>query len=586
MDRTELEEAILIAYKHRKSEQVRTLSEEAVSTYPNKAFGYSYLAKAALLEQPILIEEAASYLTIACDIEPQNINYIAQFARFKNRLGKTDEAQLLWAKVVAIDPSNLEALTARAHYFLKNKSDYRQAIELLNQIIQYYSAHKESYWDRATAYFKLEEYEKALEDYNQFVELNDGIEHEELLMFKVSILRSMNQQADTIDAYQALSRLVPNNYNYPLQAAYLLDELERYQEAAEYYEQAINCIDTINKDHANILLFWGTALYKTKQYQKAIKAFDMHIKYSDNPIVSLLKQVDSYLELGANQKALETIVIAKSRNIDELKEQELNKLKADILVKLQRYNEAVETLYKLVEKDNLYRNESMFLLGKIFFSDKQMKTAYHYLRLASLYGEQQASNFLNKHFKDYIFSLQETFYQENKSTAKSNAKASFVKKIQGKVWRFSRLKNIDASTAPENIDKKTEAKNELMDELQAEMEEVGFLYLTNVAFFLVIPESAGFYAYSRTKSSAREMVIDTQSIDGLLKGETTLRLTKEGLLDYSITGNESKAILFKEVTLDEISEPLKIRVRQVTERRNFELIGDKNTKALTNVIWS
>lgn len=576
MNKQELEEAIQVAYSAGKTKEVKTLSEQAVTNYPEEAFGYAYLAKAALLEKPIAFDNAELNWTKASEIEPSNTLYLCQFAEVKTRLGKHDDAQLLWTKVIDIESNHLTALTTRGRYLLENKSDYPQAIEVFNQSIQYHADHAQSYFYRAIAHTELKQYEKALEDYTNFVKLNNGEESAETLLAKLRILNGLNYTEERIATHQKLSELVPDNQFYPLSAAQLLEELKRYQEAAEYYAKTINLIDKTNSQYSSIAFSWGNTLYESKQYEKAIEAFDLHAQHSDSPIYSYQKQIDIYQKIKQDEKALEKLDIIRKINTDTFETHKLNKLKADILLRLRRYHEAVDILYLLVEVDNIYRNEAAFLIGRTLFMAKEMPHAYHYLRLASISGEEKATNFLNENFKDYIFSLQSTFYKKHQATAKSNAKSGFLKKINGKVWRFNRLKDPN-SDIPEEVD--------LMNEIASEMPEAVILYLTEVGFLLGIPESVDFYAFSIKESNAKQMIIDTQSIDGLLTGETTICLTEDGLLDYSITGNEKKAMLLEEISVEEINEPIKIRLKQAAESRHIELLG-KNAKELTKAIWS
>ncbi len=575
MDKQQLEEAIKTAYSNRETNQVKTLAEEAVSTYPKEAFGYAYLAKAALLERPIAFDSAELNWTKVSEIEPENILYLSQFAKVKTRMGKHDDAQLLWTRVLAIEPDHLIALTIRGRYLLEDKLDYAQAIEIFNQLTKHHVDHTESYFYLASAHTELEEYEQALEHYQHFVKLSEE-ESVEALLLKLKILGGLNLTEELIATYKTLSELAPDNAIYPLTVAQLSEDLGQYQEAAEYYEKAIALADKTSSSYASIAFSLGNVLYKIRQYEKAIDAYEMHAQNSTTPIDSFLKQVDIYLKLKQEQNALDKLKAAQKHNTDTLEGYKLQQQEADLLYKMRKYKEAAEVLYSLVEVDNLYRNEAALLLGKILLMAREMDAAYHYLRLASISGDKKATNFLNDRFKDYIFSRQESFYKENKATAQANLKSAFLKKINGKLWRFSRLKNPD-SDIPEEVD--------LMEEIAAEMTEVVLLYLTEAGFLLVIPESTDFYAFSIKESNAKQMIIDTQSIDGLLSGETTIGLTEDGLLDYSITGNEKKAMLLREVTVEELTEAMTIRLKQATESRNIELLG-KNAKELTKAIWS
>lgn len=576
MDKQALELALQTAYENGKAAEVKTLSEEAVTNYPTEAFGYAYLAKAALLERPIAFDNAELNWTKVSEIDPNNILYLRQFANLKLRMGKRDESQAIWEKIIKIKPDHLEALMTRGKHLLENETEYAGALDMFYQAIIFHPKYTEGYLYRAKAYLGLEKYINAWNDYQTFVRLNDGEESVEDLLMKARILYELNYPEERIATYQKLSELVPDKSTYPLTSAQLLEEAKRYPEAAEYYSKALNLADKTSSEYARIAFSLGEVLCKNWQYEKAIEAFDLHAQHSDKPTISYEKQVELYQKLKQDEKALEKLDILRKINTEVYNTHRLNKLKVDILMRLRRYHDATDVLYSLVEVDNIYRNEAAFILGKIFFMAKEIDAAYHYLRLASISQEEKATNFLNENFKDYIFSLQSAFYKKNQATAKANAKSGFLKKINGKVWCFNRLKDPD-SDIPEEVD--------LMNEIATKMTDNVMLYLTEVGFLLLIPESVDFYAFSIKESNAKQMIIDTQSIDGLLTGETTISLTEDGLLDYSITGNEKKAMILEEVAVEELVEAIKIRLQQTTESRNIELLG-KNAKELTKAIWS
>ncbi|MFK7796583.1 MAG: tetratricopeptide repeat protein [Aureispira sp.] len=334
MNKEELEDSIHFALIQGKKEQLETLSREAVSLYPREAFGYAYLAEAILMEFPTPYTKAEHCLAKATQLAPTNTSYIARFATVKDKQNQGDNAQVLWERLLEMDPNHLEALIAKGVHALNNVLDYHQAKVFFDRAIQHHMDDPQSYFYRAICYLKWKEFEKALKDYEYFVQLSGTKERVEELLIKVEICRGLNNIDRLTEAYNAISNLVPEDPFYYRECANVLFSNERYKAAAEQYRAALKWTHKTNAAYNATAFSLGDALYKDQQYEEAITVFDLYIENVESPIIGLLKQIDVFIQLKEYDNALNRIKVAQNINKDPLYVDQLVKTKEKLLIEL------------------------------------------------------------------------------------------------------------------------------------------------------------------------------------------------------------------------------------------------------------
>lgn len=199
MSKKKLEEDIKAALKEQKKEQAKNLAKQAISKYPDNAFGYALLAEALIMDRPIPFVKAEYCLAKASQIEPKNTDYLARFATLKDQQKQFDKSQLLWGKIVGLDPTHLQASMKRGGYLMRNNKNYRYAIEFFDKVIEHHPEFPRSYFMKAVANLELKKYEEALSDYEKFVELKGGEEDERDLRVKKRIMDGLNPPEETVE---------------------------------------------------------------------------------------------------------------------------------------------------------------------------------------------------------------------------------------------------------------------------------------------------------------------------------------------------------------------------------------------------
>jgi tetratricopeptide (TPR) repeat protein len=199
MSKKKLEEDIKAALKEQKKEQAKNLAKQAISKHPDDAFGYALLAEALIMDRPIPFIKAEYCLAKASQIEPKNTDYLARFATLKDQQKQFDKSQLLWGKIVGLDPTHLQASMKRGGYLMRNNKNYRYAIEFFDKVIEHHPEFPRSYFMKAVSNLELKEYEAALSDYEKFVELKGGEEDERDLRVKKRIMDGLNPPEETVE---------------------------------------------------------------------------------------------------------------------------------------------------------------------------------------------------------------------------------------------------------------------------------------------------------------------------------------------------------------------------------------------------
>lgn len=570
MNKQELETAMRIALGKGDYPRLELLSKEAVSTYPHKSFGYAYLAEALMMITPVNYNKAEICLAKATHLAPKNIQYLSQFATLKSKQDQDRAAQILWSKILSIEPNNIKALLAKGQYQLQHIHDYTQAIELFNKAIQYHIGHAPSYLYRAQAYLGLKQYDKAYKDYNYMLQLYQGQEHKEMLLLKVKILQGLHKPQKLIDSYKAILNITPDDSYYQIQCAQLFASLACYSEAAQHYGKAMTLL---HYQDASIAYAWAEVLYANKQYLQALEILEIFIQLSETPEVGLIKQVRIHMHLEEYTIALKKIDLIKANTKALALVNELAVLEGEIRLHLNDYEVAIRTITPLLKQSNSYQYEAHYLCGKALFMLRDLDNAYRLIKVASLQNHHRATDFLSQYLQDYLYQLQKESLSANQAAIEQNTQSSFVKKVQGNVWSFKYLQS----------EKMKSWTAEQLKELTDQMASITLL-LTRHGLLLILPENVALFTYKIAKETSNSLLVQAIALDQLSKVEITLTLTSSGLIEYVAANNEDRILVLAKSTPSELEENVKKQLKQHTAPRSIQLLGS-TTQNLINTVW-
>lgn len=221
----------------------------------------------------------------------------------------------------------------RAYHYLS--VDREKGITLLTQCIQLDSTFEEAYLHRGIAYFKQENYDKALNDFEKAYELSP--QRSIIWMYKGFAYRN---QGNTDMALSCFSNYIAQNpqdtsaYSYILRGKvkYELGDfngavkdydkalnLKPLEEKFQYYrfvalfeagqyEKAIEAVDrliALNSDFYGYYFYKGNIYSAQEKYEKAIYMYNIAIIKNYQNADSYFQRAEAYRHLEAYQKALE-----------------------------------------------------------------------------------------------------------------------------------------------------------------------------------------------------------------------------------------------------------------------------------------
>ena len=569
MNQKELEQNIQIALEQGDRAQLEILSKEAISNYPEQAFGYFHLAKAIMMEYPTPYEKVEYCIAKASQLAPDNIDYLAQFATIKSLRGQEKEAQLFWGKIIRMEPQHLEALIARGRHYMHKNSDYKKAVEMFSQAIHYHPKHAQSYFYRAGACIEMGNATQALIDYNQAIQLNGGVEDLDALQLKLQILKVVGTPEQLIATYRAILAIQEESPFYHQQLAILLANEEQHREATVHFERAVSLS---SKPNINLVYDWGQSLFKSEQYEKALEAFDLYIKHSDSPRLGLLMQAKILLLLEQYEDLLTLVPKAIALLNEPNDKDQLILLQAEALIQLKKYKEASDILVPIPERSRIHEKEARYLLGTIIFWIGGHLKAYNRLNTLASSGHERARAFVREHLQDYIYPIQKDAIEKYKSSFKKNAASAFVKKLKGKIWRFQDLISDELSGIPE------EYLNNIKESLS-----ITSIFITTKGLFLLSMNGLVLFTYKIIEETKKNCTIELFPLHQ--SGTATkipLTLQQGGLLHVQIQENQKYVLKYK--LLRAIEGDTKEHIRKMVVRESLELL-DEEALTLAQEIW-
>lgn len=280
-----------------------------------------------------------------------------------------------------------------------NKKRYEKALEEYNIALKINNQYDIAYNNRGIVYFNQGKYKEAIEDYNKALELNPNFENG--YFNRGNVYFNQGKYKEAIEDYNKGLELNPNFENGYLNRGSAYFNIEKHTEAlVDYdkflelnpkdvytyiiksilyrgqgkYEKALEaCNLAIKLDPTNLLNVYnekGNIYKEQRKYDIALELYDKEIEINERCIDAYNNKADIYINLKQYEKALEEY----SRLLNVTEDVDINLKKAKIYSIQGKYKNAIAEFNEIIRlnPDDGY---SYICRGSLYGNEKQYELA-------------------------------------------------------------------------------------------------------------------------------------------------------------------------------------------------------------------
>ena len=298
--------------------------------------------------ESVHLSEAMGLVSTILNSQPENQKALLEQGDIYIELKDYNKALNAYNKAIKLYPNDPKCFNYRGYMYLYNTKEYEKAIADFNQCIEIDSAYTNSYGNRANVYLELEDYKKALADFTSAIDLDkDNARRYE---YRAECYIVMEDYTSALKDLDRAIDLVPEDPSYYNNRADFLETQERYDEALKDYATVI---EISTDDWQTVRAINNRALiYETqKNYELAIEEYTKGLLiHIENHLLLFENRAELYLELEDYANALidyNHLVDNDPQNVQYLLD------RAACLEEMQKFNLAINDLNKVLRIDSL-----------------------------------------------------------------------------------------------------------------------------------------------------------------------------------------------------------------------------------------
>lgn len=227
-----------------------------------------------------------------------------------NRAQVWNDNESLWTDVIKKHPGVAVAYKNRGLHYVDNK-EYDKALQDYNNFIAIKQDDGTVYSQRANMYGLQHKYDLALKDYSKAIELEKGQRYEPYLNRAITY-SLMKEYSKAIADYDKAMSIAPDSLIVYQNRGYLLIETNNFAQALENFNKLIS----LNKQDYNAFYFRGFAKYKLGKMKEAIEDYNASIALNPGDGKAWLNRAFCYRDMGERDKAMEDALQAKRKGAD------------------------------------------------------------------------------------------------------------------------------------------------------------------------------------------------------------------------------------------------------------------------------
>jgi tetratricopeptide (TPR) repeat protein len=368
----------------------------------------------AILEDKLICE-----LDNSCQSSSQLILDIAM-QQYATR--NYDSAAESFLAVLGANPANVQALYyLGAIYYIQR--DYEASIEYFTKAHDLDPGNDDILNQMSIVYARMEMYEEAVETLQQ---MSDFESNPDVWMRIASLYKNIDYDTEAQEAYENVIALTDTMDTAYLELANLLYDLEYYDEALPYMEEASRRYpddDALNKKLA-------TTYKKTGKIESAIRQYQDLIKANPDNLRAYYNLANAYTSISSYDKALETALQLETKDPDN---PNVYILKSNSYSSLKQYDKAEKAAGKALELDPdnymAYRILSEIYQGKGYIKYEQYLDYEEQAK--NLYGN-EADEMIDKRDTakqqaNKLFKVSEQYLQEAKSRTEQSNELNYIR---------------------------------------------------------------------------------------------------------------------------------------------------------------
>lgn len=287
------------------------------------------------------LEVAEEFASVACELEPQNAEFVRQVAEVYLRKKELESAEQQVRRALEMAADSPEGLVLLGRV-LAEKDDKSASLEAFQDALRLRKDYAEGCSHYATALQKFGRGKDAISQIRKACALDpDSVEFQTNLGF---LLEQNARYVDALAAYGKASRMNPNVGFVWFRQGKLLNGLKRYAESIPALEKAISLPGVLGDYHYEL----GLALHMSKRFQEAILHYEKALSMGYETAALHCNRGVIYKDLRKGGDSI--MAFHKAVTMDPSNVSYLNNLGAAAL-ELGLNSEALECFEQAVEKN-------------------------------------------------------------------------------------------------------------------------------------------------------------------------------------------------------------------------------------------
>lgn len=552
MDKAQLQAQMQELLAQKNGWELEPLAKQAVELFPEDNSSFYYLAEAQLLNWNYTEAQVSLKKLIA--LEPNAVEHKLQLGLAQKQAGEYEPAVETYKQILAENADNIAATSGLADVLMMLWRN-EEALPLLNKALAADATNDYVRLLRARAQISLQAYDKALAD-AELVKNETYIES--AVLVQLDAYKCKEDIEKTIEMYQKLGTLYPENTSHQANMASYLDMMGRAEDAIAQYGKVIEKEQEMGWDASYQIKSRAQVFIKMARYADAMADLNMILEKNAENAEVLALRAEVEMALGNNDAALQDIAAAlQVEGPEGFMRNSYLKKRGDILLGMKRLDEAMLD-FEAIAKDDFHAGEGFYGMGMVAKEKGDLKMAYEYWSKAKEKHHFEAENAINT----YCQSIKEEgdnaraaeLEQQFAPEFAKNAASPFLQPIFGKIWRVDKDKT--AAAMPQLA-----ALPEGMRDMILSAFELISMTITNQGLFIDNPSKDDIKAFYKIEEEGPGYV-KLYGVPTNGKEPKVLQFSKEGdflLLDMG-TPDGSKLYML-ESNLAEMSEE---------QRKSFE----------------